>query len=455
MKKWILKSLVLFLAASICLPAAEVQETTKYENIVSVEKLPQLGIEIITLNNGIRVCLKPTKYEEHEVLMRFTAIGGFADTHSSKRGSVELAVPTVFHSGIGHLNYDQFHAHLYNHEIEFQSQIKAFSRVVEGASSTEEIEELFRLFNLYFTQSNFTEAAFEKVKENSLAKLKKRRHEGFRQYVDSYIALNTQNFQPLTPLTEADVKDADFKIAKDFFNCCFSHPEEFVCMIVGDIDSEQIKPFINQYLGSIPRAKKGSFISTVQLPSAYKGVKTKIVRNFNRSDAITRITFPISAPTTQDNIEEMEAMVGLIQIRLKDAIRKRVDHPFEVNVGLEFPYYPYLDSPWLTVQYISGPHDVKSVGQMILSEIKNLQINGVEEYEVSKLRDKTKKKDYLWKKDNNYWLTTMTNYLLWDWEVNGIIKKFDEGSVFKVKKMKGDIKHFISLDDYTIISAQP
>lgn len=462
MQKYFYSLLCLFLMTFLCinhvngeeLESKAMVEHLDDDGIDAIQKIPELNIVVFHLHNGMKVCVKSTDFDD-EVSLRLSALGGFSFLPSSERASGELAPEIAFRSGLGDFRFDQLNVHLYEHSVEFNSTIQPFCRVIEGTSFPEELETLFNLVHWQFTKHKFSDKPFQQVLRNNKEKLKQRYKDNSRSFEDTYMSFNMQNYFPLRPLTSKDIDKVDFQTARSFYDNCFGDPSNFVCVIVGQCKMEKVRALIAKYLASIPPRKDLEIPQLPRLPILSKGVKTKIVRKYNREQSITRLTFPINEIITEKNIDVIEAVAKLMRMRLQNEIIERTKGPIEINVALEFPLYPSLELPWLRIEYISDPKLVTPIGQMILSEVKRMQRDRVTAAEIAFLRKNFQENDRLWQKDNNYWVMILSNYLLWDWDPRGIKEKHESESCFDPEIMKVILRNYISLDNYTIVSGQP
>jgi len=425
------------------------------EFIVKREDIPEVDLVVLHLKNGMKVCLKRTESDD-EMVVRLTAAGGYTSLPDSQRASAQYASQIAIHSGVGNYHFDQLYALLYDHSIEFNSEVQAFSRYVEGTAFMGEVDILMNLINLFFTQHHFTEHSFRKVMEKSKEKISHRNKRLHRNFEDTYMDFNTPNNSAFRVVTEKDIKQADYRVSKDFFDNGFSDPSEFACVIAGSFDMEKMVALVKKYLATIPVVEDHKTVCKIpDFPEPAKGIKTKIVQNhYASTDSITVLTFPVGVDITDENFISVENIAGLLYIRLKKVLRERYGMDcVAINVSTEYPLYPCLTSPWIKIQYITDQKFVSPMGQTILSELKKMKSDFVTKEEIAIMNRKYRKAQRLHEKDNYYWLMVLSNYVMWKWDPTDLPS--DLKPLAEDDKIKKGLQTYFSLDNFTIISSQP
>lgn len=424
-------------------------------DLIHSEIISEIGVETMVLKNGMRVCLKKTQFDPNEVNIRMMALGGYANLPSSKRGSGELAPQIAIRSGIGNYSYEQLHALFYEHSLEFEGKIQPFCRLIEGASETEEIGFLLHLIYLYFTKCHFDHSSFQQVILKAKEVLAKRPLVQNRSCEEEYMDFHTQSLPFYHGLSLEEVEKATFQDAYHFFKRCFANPSDFICVIVGDFDSEKIKKSLETTLGAIPSSPRRCFPQTFTFPSFPEGVQTMQIKRAGRVDAAMRLTFPIKVSVDPYQLEQAEITAGLIKERLMCECLHKI-HPMpEIKTVVEFPFYPYPQPLWLVIELILEAKQQLPISQKILEVLDKMQIEGVDLKEVTFLKNRMLASEQLSRKDNYYWLTVLSNYLLWKWDLKKIGKDENAYPCFRCSEINKGLNEHFSLKHYTLTSIQP
>lgn len=422
--------------------------------IVKREDVPELELVVLHLKNGMKVCLKKTASDD-EIVVRLTAAGGYTSLPESQRTSGQYASQVAIRSGIGKYNFDLLHAILYDHSIEFNSEVQPFCRYVEGTAFKGEVEILMNLINLFFTQHHFTEHSFNKVMQKAKEKVFHQSKKSYRGFADNYMDFNAPSISAFRGVTVKDIEKADYLTAKKFFESSFKDPSEFACVIAGTFDVDKMIDLIEKYLAIIPSAsEERCFCKIPDFPPLQKGIRTKVVPcQSSNKESTTILTFPVIVDITEENFIAVENISQIMYIRLKKALRERYGMDSIVfDVTIEYPLYPCLGLPWIKIQYITPSKLTTSMGQAILSELEKLKNHPVTKEEIALMNQKFKKTQLLHNKDNYYWVMLLSNYAMGNWDLTKLPANLNP--LEKEEKIQEGLQTYFSLDNYTIISAQ-
>lgn len=367
-----------------------------------------------------------------------------------KRASAELAVHVALESGIGDVTCDQ----LYADEIELAIKILPYCRFIEGASYPEDFNQLLSYVNKVFTKARFTQPAFETVI--------KRTTEAFKQgnvrensFEEAFIAINTQNFPWLQPLEAQDLKKADLKSCQEIFSALFADPADFVVVIVGNFETKDLLPQIEEHLGSIPKNGSSFDYAGAPVPPKPAAIGIKEVKVQNHKDAFARITLHLAEALDADGLPAYKIASQIIESRMRQILKQNLNGDQGIDASYQIPIYPRIDLPWIVIQYRSEPQRVQQVKELVVAEIKKLCDKGITADELNKIKEELKNEDEFWLRDNDYWLSTLSNYSIWGWQIKESIDSWEGFSHVTVDQVNKVLKTSILKDTYTFVYTKP
>lgn len=420
---------------------------------LETKEISELGIVEIKLDNGLKVILKPTDFEE-EIFFKFTALGGYACLSHEKQISGVLGTQIVIESGIGEMTGDQLSMFLYEHSIEFNPQILPFSRVIEGTVIEDEFEYFFKIANQYFTQPKFNYEDFLTVVNQAKASLNKRPLDFDTTFDEVFFRTNTQNHCAYCSKKLSEYDQVNFEVARKFYEDAFGNPNDFTLVIVGHFDVEATKKLIAKYLNfakSPANAFEKVYFKKAVFPSGITAVKIPF---YSKTDSLTRMTFPIKTVLDEDKLRYVALGCQVMEIRLRNLMKAKMDTTYGLDVAYEFPFFPYLDHPWITIQFRCEPHRVALIKEMILGEIKILQTQPLAEKEFEEAKRQQKHSDEFWLRDNYFWVGVLSNYYTWQWDPKNIVKNLDDSQTLSREDIQVVLKTIFSLENHSIISAE-
>lgn len=415
----------------------------------SEKEFANVEVTEIILKNGMRVYLKPTNFEEDEILIQLTAPGGFSIYGTQNRASAEIADTVALDSGFGAYNGDQLHALLYDYSFEFAPQIRPFSRIIEGTAGEESIELFLKLVNQLFTAPHFERSVFSKVVLDTKQIIRSRSYNAMLEFESTHTCLNTDGLSPLRPLTLADMEKANFEQSRNIFKKSYDNPGEFVCVIVGNFEVEKIKGLIKTYLASIPETTTKSEEPSPLIPPFPKGITTKVSLPDPHKETLVRMTFPIQEDLNEENMHDLDLATQLLSSRLRSTIKKAIGDSCGIDVGYEMPLHPSPKPVWLVIKFTANQKRTTDIKKIILDEFTHLQSHELPAHEIHSIWKEQKAADALWMIENAYWLGTLTNYAMWGWSPAHLHKIEYHSSPKHIRKV---FNSFFNRKNYTLIS---
>ncbi len=433
---------ILLLLIFICSSVGWASESTEWKEI---------GVIEWRLNNGMRVLFKPMK-GEGEVHVALSALGGYTSLPVSKIANGILASEIVWESGLGTMNGDQLSVLFYDNSLEYALTLDPFWRGIEGVATVDTLPILLKVTNLIFTRPRFDEEIYKRVLKLSQNSAAKREENHERAFEELFVSLNSQNYFGLKSLQTSQLKQLSLDYVQNFFSDAFSNPADFTLVLAGEFKIEDVKPMIESYMGNISAKPHAKAFKTPSLNPFPRGVTSKVVST-QRNVNTTKLAFPIKVTILPDTIQKMDQWCRIIEGRLRKALLKSTHGSRGIDVSYEFPYYPYLDHPWLTIQYQGDFCQVCNINELIFKELKQLTLSGCTKEEVSKTAQAQADLTRQWSLKAEYWSSLLSNNSLWGWNPDSRSKP-SLGLDMSASPWAKDFSAFFSFDQYTQLSNQ-
>lgn len=422
-------------------------------SIIQKRYLSSIDATEIKLSNGMTICLKSTDSDTDEIFFKLAALGGYGSLSDKKFYSGQLADKIAWESGMGGMSSDQISVFLYENALEFVLEISPFSRKIDGEGGEESIKSFMKGLNLVFTQQQFTKEGFEDAKVLAKDIIVKLNNDNEHVYETAFLRINTQNFPALRPMTIENLNKVEFDQAKAFFHRCFSNPQDFFLVIAGNFNIDKTLDSIEKYLGSIPQLKADTKLKKTFSVPFPPGITETTIKLPTQSSCLTHVTFPLKIEVTEQNIDEIAFMCQIIEAHLKQAIIQKMNLSYGVDVSYEFPIFPFLYNPWISIRFRCEERLITPLKEIILLELSRLQSNGTHQSEIEVIRKLEKASQEFWSKDDFYWVSMISNYYLWDWNPERIADKREVIYKINVNTINTILKKSISLTHYSVITA--
>jgi zinc protease len=412
----------------------------------TVKEYPGVDMTELTLRNGMKVILKPTD-DDSEMTINISAAGGFASLKPDGRASGEIAGCVVVESGIGDLSPDHLSTLLYDHSIEFNLKIGAFTRSIDATLPTDSLEAFCSIVHKIFVDPKFDVKAFNKVVSDCKRMLA---HRGFDANCNILIDMMPfKEKQSLLPLQLKDLEKADLKKSRRFFQQSFANPADFICVIAGDFDKEKVKDVAVKYLGAIPKTDVSrKFILATSSPT--KIVATKIQQLPGCPESLVRLAFPLQHKLDSTTLEHLELFCQVEENRLNNLSKNLEYGARGIDVWYEMPLYPALDNPWITIQFHTNNSSIKETIDLVLLELKKVQLQGFSQEEVDLAAQMKRQSLQLWQHDNGFWSVLLSNSYLWGWDPHDIEKKFNSKLTVKAEAISSTLRAAMPVNEYVL-----
>ena len=127
-------------------------------------EIPEIGVTVLTLSNGVDVWLKPTDFRNDQISFASFAPGGVSLAAPDNFNNASLASSLVGLSGVGGITPVELGKLLAGKVAGATSSIGTYSQSVSGSASPKDLETALQLAHLRFTAPNKDASAFELMK---------------------------------------------------------------------------------------------------------------------------------------------------------------------------------------------------------------------------------------------------------------------------------------------------
>lgn len=376
--------------------------------VVKSENIPSLGVTVWTLSNGARVVLKPTEFRDDEVLFAATSPGGSSLYSPEEYLSAQYASSVIGESGLGDFDPTQLEKALSGKMVEIDPSIRDLQEGFSGNSSRKDLETLIQLTHLFFTKTRLDEntySAFISRMKGILENASLNPMNAFRDTITVVLA----NYSPYRkPMTVSRLNELRADLMKRIFDERFADADGFTFFLVGAFNPEEIKPWVEKYLGSLPQRKKSETWRDLGIRPPKGFVKKSVVRDMEDPKATVFVALSGDFDYNPADRVALQAISDILSFRYVETIREEEGGTYGAGVRVQtnkFPRGNYL----LTVQFDCDPENAERLTQIVLREIEVLRNQGPTEEQVRNFRENKLK---TWKEslqENSFWLSQLLN----------------------------------------------
>jgi zinc protease len=289
-----------------------------------------------------------------------------------------------------------------------QPSVGSKGQSISGGVSVKDMETLFQLVHLYFTQPRRDTVAFQSLLNRTNAFLTNRNASPQVDYNDSIRAILYNHHPRLAPVTQETLKKVNYDRILQIYKERFSDASGFKAVVIGNYDEQQLKNLMCQYLATLPSTHKGEQTNWNNVPRIVSG---DFARSFNKKMATplanVSIYYTADVPFTPQSDLELDFLTRVLKIAYTDSVREEKGGTYGVSVAFELDKDDRPNTT-LRISYNADPSRYGELNPIIYEQLQHIAKQGPAEASMQKI------KEYLVKQyqqaiiTNDYW-----SYVIW------------------------------------------
>jgi zinc protease len=353
--------------------------------VVKATTRPPTGLTEWELSNGVRVVLQPTTFKQDEVVFRATSPGGTSLASDADHVAAVTADRVIGAGGLGPFDAIQLRNALAGKAGSVRAFIGDSEEGLEGGASPKDLETMFQLIYLTFTQPRADPTVFKVLTDQMKTVLASQQASPEWVFEQTLRTTLSQNHFRARPMTPELVKDMDLQKSFAFYKDRFADASDFTFVFAGSFDLGAIKPLVEQYLGSLPtlRRKETWRDEGITPPT---GVVEKVVRKGIEPKSQVGIVFTGSMNYDVSSRVALDALSVVLETRLRERLREALGGTYGVQVDANASKVPKPRYS-VTIQFGCDPKRTDELVKALFAEIEALKSGGPSDKEVADARE--------------------------------------------------------------------
>lgn len=223
--------------------------------IVKEKENKALGFKTLTLSNGVKVNIKKTDYKDDQVLMSASSKGGASLLDKKDLVNKKMFDDAIEASGLGAFDNKQLTKALAGKQVGVSLSLANLHEIVSGQSTPKDLETMFQLTYLYFTDIKKDEKSYASMISMYEATLKNKALSPEMAFSDSLTCTLYAHNPAFKSLEVEDVKAADYDRILQIAKERTANAADFVFTIVGNYDEAKLREYLEQYIATLPASK--------------------------------------------------------------------------------------------------------------------------------------------------------------------------------------------------------
>jgi len=367
--------------------------------------IPELGITEITLENGIRVVMKPTDFRADEVLFTSFSEGGTSLYNDDEYVTATFAASTVGSSGVGVFDQTALRKKMSGKRASVRASISGLFEGFRGEASPEDLELLFQLIYLRSTQARLDSSAFLSqinINRTFLANRDNSPDAAFRDTLNTTLYMNHPRYMPLK---EEDLDSIDMDRVLQIYQERFVDMGDFVFVFVGAFDVDTLTALAQTYLGTLPETDREETWQDVNVQTP-KDAVIKTVYKGQEPQSRVNITFNGSYSDSRQTRHYMESLERLLDILLFEELREERGGIYGARVNAVTIRRPQ-ERFRFAVSFGCDPERVEELTNAVFETIEGIKRDGIPEDYITRVQEQLRQARIVDLEENGFWVNAL------------------------------------------------
>ncbi len=366
---------------------------------------------VLTLKNGVRVVVKPTKFKADEIQMSAVQAGGssqLADVTDLYNMSALQAYQGF--AGVGEFSRTDLRKVTTGKIAGASPQIGSLSQGFGGSCSPKDLETMLQLVYLHYTAPRFDRSDWNVMMNQYRSQLPSIVTNPVYILSDSLrktlYADNPRSFQFMS---EKVLDAVSLERVEELYRQFMSNAYGMTFTFVGNVELETLVPLVEKYLGSLPAKKQTAAYGPYQVLPV-EGAVTNTFRTKLETPKVTAVQYytgPAEA-TVQESVT-LAAIRYILEMRYTQLIREEKGGTYGVGVGMSVTRLPeprFL----LQMSFNTDESKIDELLPILKEQIDQIVAEGVTEEELIKAKEFFIKKYRDDLTQNGRWMGYLTDY---------------------------------------------
>jgi zinc protease len=374
--------------------------------IAEEKTIPEIGVTEWRLSNGVRVVLKPTDFQNDEVLLLASSPGGLSLIPDQDYLSGRFAPEILRDAGLGRFDRVTLGKALAGKVAGVESYLTELEEGLQGRASPRDVEALFQLAYLTMTRPRIDPRLFQTFVGGLRAGLSERQADPAAVFRDRLTEVFAQGSARRRPLTPDRVHELNLAAAERVYRERFGDASDFTFLLVGSFQPETLKPLVLTWFGGLPaKGRKEQWID--HGPDLPQGkVEVRVQKGLEPRSQVW-IAFPAEAAEfSREARSDLSAFGKVLEIRLREVLREDLGKVYGVSVDADLTSRPRLRSN-VSVGFGCAPENVDELVRAVFTEIATLRENGASDDVLQRVREIARREREARLQQNVYWIQAL------------------------------------------------
>jgi zinc protease len=342
--------------------------------VVRASTREAIGITEWELANGVKVVLKPTTFRQDEILFRAISPGGTSLASDADYIPASTATQVVVSGGLGRFSSAELRQMTVGKIASATPFIDELNEGLQGSASPKDLETMFQLIYMRFTQPRADPTAFAVQTSRLKTLMANQANTPGYAFSEALAGIMGQNHPRRRVPTPATIDEWNLDKSMAFYKDRFADASDFTFVFVGNLDLPAIKPLVERYLGSLPSIHRKETWKDVEARTP-TGVITRRVEKGIEPKSQAAIIFTGPFEYTQDQRVAIRAMTEILQTRLLETIREDLGGTYSISASPAYARFP-VPTFSISIGFGCDPKRLDDLVARVNQEIQQFRTDG-------------------------------------------------------------------------------
>jgi zinc protease len=422
--------------------------------VTARREIPEIGVSVLTLSNGVEVWLKPTDFRNDQITFTSYARGGLSTAAPGDYFNASLASSLVGLSGIGGFNPVDLGKLLAGKLANVGPTVSTYTHGMSGNTTPRDLETAMQLLYLQFTAPNRDPNAFELMKQRLEASLANQAQSPGAVFGERVRCVNTVNHYTCRSLKLEDIPKLDPERMYAFHRQLYANAADFTFFFLGAFKVDEMIPLLERYVASLPSTGTStSKLADLQLQFPAK-VTREVVYKGQEPRSQTVISFFADTRLEELETHRLQAAAQVVENRLRDILREQLGGTYSVGVGYSSTS-PVPGYGTTTVQFGSSPENVEKLQAAVMAEVERLRKEGPSAADVQAVKETEKNQLQEALRENGYWQGSLMTMHLLGRDARRIPQRVERAESLTQENIHAALRQYFPAERHTIVTLMP
>ena len=428
-----------------------IKEDLKGSKIIKRKRFPRSDITKLTLKNGADIYLKKTNFKKDEIQLKAFSYGGFSTASLDKLASAKYAEDLLSYADLGEISLLEKENLFQENFVDVFPTITEDGEGVTGKSNNENLENMFKMLYLNFTDLRMKQNHIDRFKEIKINQYFIDKENPKHQSDLEYRKKLYQNHPRTQYPTDEVFNKINLKDVQEFYEDRFIDGGSFDFVIVGDFEFSIIEPLVEKYIGSLSDLKR----EDPYLDHGIRYTQKKEYNEYKEEDAkkanIFRVYFKDYKYSYRDKTK-LYLLLNILDKMLFEEVREKNNLVYSISSAKYFDEKVPKEITSFYIYYTADPSNVDLINEKVKELLENIKNKNFDQQIFEDQKIALAKDFDAVLKTNSFWLSSILNAVKYNQNIekltylNSIIDSITLREIAKLAKQLFDENYFESAD---------